>query len=139
MDKFDAKLSVKMNPEALAEFKQILFDSTEEVFSIDIQAAAVEGSPVSKGRFKGGQYYGGGTNRRSINTEVAPGPRGVEASIYTQSGYGGYLEVGTYKMRARPYLFPAFERFVGKIAESTRGEIEMRRPVLRSDETFFGS
>lgn len=30
--------------------------------------------------------------------------------IYTQSGYGAYLELGTKRMAARPYIYPAFER-----------------------------
>ena len=31
-----------------------------------------------------------------------------DGCVYTQSGYGGYLEVGTQTMDARPYIWPAF-------------------------------
>jgi hypothetical protein len=42
-------------------------------------------------------------------------------SIYTQSGYGGYLELGTAKMDARPYIYPAFQRSVEFLKQSLQG------------------
>jgi len=82
---------------------------------VDIHRDALKGSPV---RF--------GTNRRSLASEVsgmgmvASGGDGgsermvddskLEAAIYSSSGYGGFLETGTYKMPARPYIYPAFSR-----------------------------
>ena len=50
--------------------------------------------------------YKTGTNRRSIRWAA---PRGGERTIFTQSGYGAYLELGTKKMAARPYIRPALE------------------------------
>jgi len=47
-----------------------------------------------------------GTNRRSIRMRI----NGLVAEIFSTSGYGGYLEVGTVKMPARPYFRPAFDR-----------------------------
>ena len=49
-----------------------------------------------------------GHNRNSI----AAGPlkedgREVIGEVFTESGYGGYLELGTSRMKARPYLQPA--------------------------------
>lgn len=42
--------------------------------------------------------------------------------IYTQSGYGGWLELGTKRMAARPYIMPAFQeavqRFMQKLEHS---------------------
>lgn len=67
-----------------------------------------------------------GNNRRSIAGEtsgmgaVASGGKGraermvddskIEGSIYSTSGYGGFLETGTSKMPARPYIKPATDR-----------------------------
>ena len=62
-----------------------------------------------------------GNNKRSINAAVAGlghvGGNGrqeslldetkQEAVVYCTSGYGGYLEVGTSRMAARPYARPA--------------------------------
>ena len=68
-----------------------------------------------------------GNNARSIAYEVGPGgefaKEDLSGAVYSTSGYGGYLETGTWKMRARPYFKPAFdkyftlERFTEKVKE----------------------
>ena len=65
-----------------------------------------------------------GNNRDSIQFQV--GPEGelelneMQGAVYSTSGYGGYLETGTSKMPARPYIYPAAsERF-------TEGEMKAR-------------
>lgn len=81
---------------------------------VAITADAVRGSPVKTGN-----------NRRSIAAEVSgmgmvsSGGEGtpermvddnkLEAATYSTSGYGGFLETGTYKMGARPYFRPALD------------------------------
>jgi HK97 gp10 family phage protein len=47
-----------------------------------------------------------GHNRDSINFEMTGE---TKARVFTESGYGGWLEIGTTKMAARPYFRPAFE------------------------------
>ncbi len=49
--------------------------------------------------------YDTGHNRDSINHEVS----GMTGKVYTESGYGGWLEIGTSKMAAQPYFRPAYE------------------------------
>lgn len=73
---------------------------------VEVQADAVEGSPWLTGN-----------NRRSIKSEVSGmgtnemvDPSKIEGAVYSTSGYGGYLETGTYKMAARPYFRPALDR-----------------------------
>ena len=67
-----------------------------------------------------------GNNRRSITGEVsgmgmaASGGAGriermvydskTEGAVYSTSGYGGFLEVGTSKMAAQPYIKPASDK-----------------------------
>ena len=67
-----------------------------------------------------------GNNRRSMVGEmsgmgvVASGGGGgaermvdeskTEGAVYSTSGYGGFLEVGTSKMAARPYIKPSLDR-----------------------------
>ena len=65
-----------------------------------------------------------GTNRRSMVGEVSgmgmvagSGERDrqvddskIEGAVYSSSGYGGFLEVGTSKMAARPYIKPATDK-----------------------------
>lgn len=63
------------------------------------------------------------TNRRSIVGEVSGMGRvagaeaermvddsKIEGAVYSTSGYGGFLEVGTSKMPAQPYIKPATDR-----------------------------
>ena len=50
-----------------------------------------------------------GHNRSSIAWERL-GP--LKFRVFTQSGYGAYLELGTYKMAARPYFATAFRETV---------------------------
>jgi HK97 gp10 family phage protein len=70
----------------------------------DIANDAVNASPVLTGN-----------NRRSIafECEGVKGEIGVgegEGAVYSTSGYGGWLEVGTKRMPARPYMKPALDR-----------------------------
>ena len=67
-----------------------------------------------------------GNNRRSITGEVsgmgmvASGGEGrtermvddskIEGAVYSTSGYGGFLETGTSKMAARPYIKPSLDK-----------------------------
>ncbi len=54
-----------------------------------------------------------GNNRRSMDYEI----KGLEGRVFSTSGYGGYLETGTSKMPARPYMKPALDRHIGKLGE----------------------
>ena len=75
-----------------------------------IKTAAVEGSPIAKVK--------GGTNRRSIDFDVDKSK--LTGRLFTQSGYGGYLEVGTSRMAPQPYMVPAVERHKGAIAQAIK-------------------
>jgi HK97 gp10 family phage protein len=111
------------------EFKErthkAVLDATTDVFELDIKARAKELSPVSDANPKigDGKYRPTGNNKNSIDAEVVETDEGVNAKLFTQSGYGGYLEVGTSKMEARPYMFPAFDEFVGTIPARTKEKL----------------
>ena len=109
MPGFDVQFRFKLNPAAIAKLNGALFRALDETLDIDIQTEAKELSPKKTG-----------TNARSIGIEVEEVGGRVEGSIFTQSGYGGYLEVGTSKMAARPYLWPAVEHHAKKVFERMR-------------------
>ncbi len=77
----------------------------KEAFLLDVRPIASRLSPKKTG-----------TNSRSIMYEV----KGKTAKIWTESGYGGYLEIGTARMPARPYLRPAIERNKRAIARAIK-------------------
>jgi HK97 gp10 family phage protein len=58
-----------------------------------------------------------GNNNRSIKYEMQK----LEGSVYSTSGYGGYLEVGTRFMPAFPYFRPALDRNIPKFPEKVKG------------------
>lgn len=79
-----------------------------------------------------------GHNRRSLGAEVSGmgvvagteqarvvNDSKIEGALYSTSGYGGYLETGTIRMPARPYIKPALDRRLpglpGKIRNHLRG------------------
>jgi hypothetical protein len=88
--------------------------------------------------------YVGGTNRKSITADVqnadgatkhfgempsAGGREGMPDKgdlgfrVYTQSGYGGWLELGTKRMAARPYIYTGFMRAVDGLKSDLEGAL----------------
>lgn len=100
--------------EVIRNWKAAIQRETQDMFEIDIKGKAKELSPVSDAnpKIEGTKYKDTGNNRRLIETEVKRGPKGPIAKLFTQSGYGLFLEIGTRLMRARPYLAPAINMFV---------------------------
>lgn len=56
-----------------------------------------------------------GNLKSSIDFREISTPRQVVFIVFTQTGYGAYVELGTSRMRAQPYLAPAFNRARAKI------------------------
>lgn len=84
---------------------------------------AIHGSPVKTGNNRRSLFFGVagmGHNQASgegrmpddtwtgEDTSVLDDTK-LESAIYSSSGYGGFLETGTYKMSAQPYIYPAYE------------------------------
>ena len=104
MPGFDAEFKFRPNPAAMDKLNGALRRSLDDTLKFDILPEAFDRSPHITGN-----------NARSITTETEEAGGRVEGSIFTQSGYGGYLEGGTSKMAARPYLWPAVERHAKKV------------------------
>ena len=76
---------------------------------VAIARDAIKGSPVLTGN-----------NRRSIKYEV----KKLSGSVYSTSGYGGYLETGTRKMGAKPYFKPALDKNIRKFPGKVKAKME---------------
>ena len=60
-----------------------------------------------------------GRLRNSITTSgPVPSGKGFVAFVSTNVKYAVYVELGTYKMKAQPYLRPALRKVLGRKAES---------------------
>lgn len=106
--------------EAMFFMKDALEAATEEVFS-EIHFAAAEASPVLD---KATSERQPGENRESIRHNVTQVKAGVKARVYTTSGFGGFVELGTKKMPAQPYLYPSFESNIGQLPDVVRERLE---------------
>ena len=134
-----SEVIVRLNPLARAEIQAQIDKAVKDVFQLDILPEAIANSPVtpegmeynqakfdSKNHRQGThidpvKLKGTGHNRQSLDVEFEETPSGPKVKLFGQSGYSGYLEVGTSKMRAQPYIWPAWLKFKGKIAELLKG------------------
>jgi HK97 gp10 family phage protein len=91
-------------PEARVKIAAAVLQATRDSFLSDMVPDAKRHSPVLTGH-----------NADTIDATVVEGPKGIEAKMFTESGYGGYLETGTRHMPARPYLWPAFASNVDRL------------------------
>ena len=66
-----------------------------------------------------------GKNQASIKREVKEERGKIGASVFTTSGYGAFVEMGTKdkKRPARPYMRPALEKNKGDVTKALRGAI----------------
>jgi HK97 gp10 family phage protein len=110
-----SKVNISVNVRTNIKSKEVL-DKTEKAAEkalknviVDIAADAVKGSPVDTGH-----------NRRSIDYEA----KGLSGSVFSTSGYGGYLEVGTRKMIARPYFKPALDKNIDKLPKEIEANLK---------------
>jgi HK97 gp10 family phage protein len=114
--------------EVKEQMKAAIFRATTTIFEIDMKARAKELAPPPPKTERQAelpedqQYKYTGTNMRSIDTEVTEVEEGVHAEIFTQSGYGGYLELGTAKMAPRPFIFPAFQETIVNLSKEVKKE-----------------
>jgi hypothetical protein len=106
--------------EAMFNVNEALFAATQDIFA-EIEVTAVERSPVLE---HATSERDPGENRESITTNVTQVKKGVRAKLTTHSGYGAYLELGTVKMPARPYIFPAFEEHIAALPDAVKERLE---------------
>lgn len=97
-------VAVTMKASAKVAVMGAIANAVAQIFEADIKGEAQELSPLDTGK-----------NKRSIETDTTElGTGGVLAVIFTQSGYGGYLELG-HRVRGdsgnmvqgTPYIYPA--------------------------------
>lgn len=73
--------------------------------------AKVKEAAINNAQFKG--KYTTGATRRSITLQAS----GNQAVIEALTNYSGYVEVGTRKMEAQPFMKPALEEVVPEMVE----------------------
>lgn len=78
--------------------------------------AALQRTAQRKAVFKKG--YSTGATKRSIKLDLAS--NGLRSVVKANTDYSGYLEVGTRKMEAQPFMQPAFNEIQPKFIDDLR-------------------
>lgn len=78
--------------------------------------AALQRTAQRKAVFKKG--YSTGATKRTIKLDLAS--NGLRAVVKANTDYSGYLEVGTRKMEAQPFMQPAFNEIQPKFIDDLR-------------------
>lgn len=78
--------------------------------------AALQRTAQRKAVFK--KRYSTGATKRSIKLDLAS--NGLRAVVKANTDYSGYLEVGTRKMEAQPFMQPAFNEIQPKFIDDLR-------------------
>ena len=104
--KVDFKVNLK-DKEVMEKVERAAEKGLKEVV-IAIANDVVKGSPVLTGN-----------NKRSIAYESTE----LEGSVYSTSGYGGFLETGTSKIGARPYFKPALDRHAKDLPKNIKAHL----------------
>lgn len=122
---FFAETSIRLNTAEAAFFvNEALFDATQEIVAFDALEAAKAMAPVLK---EGTKERQPGELRDSLDARVrrlGGKKSGVSASITTSCGFGGYVELGTSKMTAEPFIWPAFEGVIQRLPAAVKANLE---------------
>lgn len=86
--------------------------------ALKVELAAKEMCPVDTGRLRGSIT----TDKRYIQMFLV--------EVGTNVDYGPYVELGTKKMDARPYLFPAFFMFEGEIIKDIKKILDKDKGLI---------
>lgn len=88
-------------------------EALQEMVRLSNQRCVIDFVEIFVMHIKDLSPYETGHNRDSVRMEPATpnleDPH-LTVTVQTESGYGGWLEVGTARMAARPYFAPAYER-----------------------------
>jgi hypothetical protein len=110
---------------------QAVFEAIQEVVGFDVVEEARGMCPVLP---KATKHREPGVLRDSIQSTVRQTAKGVRARIFTTAGYGGWVELGTAKMSAEPYLWPAFEVHAQRIPEQVAANLAGFSPTKTDSE-----
>ena len=92
-----------------------------EIIGIKAEKYAKALCPVGTPESTGKPGYVGGRLRNSISHQVVSTN---EVHIGTNVEYAPYVELGTYKMSARPYLRPAVTNHIGEYKSIAQNELK---------------
>lgn len=110
---------IRLQNQAIRRIENGILVAVREVFEGEVVPAAREMCPVSTEVKPGGVH-----TAESIACKVRRYRGKIRAAVFTNSGHGGYVEHGTKKMAAQPFIYPAFERSLPALNALLKTRIE---------------
>lgn len=130
----NAQATVRINTEAKAQMYEAIAAGVTEVATQDIWPEAVRNSRVKTGHNRRTiavdvNAFGQEISNTSAGGEITEGvaqadPRGVNFAIYGQSGYSGWLEIGTRLIQGDHGIYNAVQKYLGRIGDAVRRHLE---------------
>jgi hypothetical protein len=139
------KIEVRLNLSGLEKVLAVTGEAARFALRdvvVEVAAAAAKGSPALTGNNRRSLFFGVsgmGAHRQASEGEgrgehdrwTGPDPTlldesRIEGTVYSTSGYGGYLETGTASMAARPYMKPALDQYFTRdnLANKVKGYLK---------------
>lgn len=96
-------------------------EAAQAKIAAGIAAGVARAGAIVEADAKGQCPVATGNLRASINMSAG----GNTCTVGTNCEYAGYVEFGTYKMAAQPYLIPALLNNVGTIVSCIKSAVEL--------------
>ena len=115
-----AEIETDVSAEASADvLKSEVTAALREVFESNILEDAKASCPVGTDPIKPGSTH----NRDSLGVMVWLSPKGPMGKLFSTSGHGGFVEMGTRKMSPQPYAWPAVQTNIATIVTAIKDHL----------------
>jgi phage gpG-like protein len=125
----DLKRLGEISDDLLVETLNDIVDDTQQEATRGIDRGPASGQPRGDGSRASapGEYPMSDTGRLAGNIETIEATRSnIQAKVGTNIIYGAYLEFGTSKMAARPWLQRSFRQAAEGVAKELKAKLEAR-------------
>lgn len=111
---FEARIFNALGPVAQKRMVSFMDGVVRTAKALSPRQTGHNASTITHDVFVDGKMIAGERSYDSSDLDMVRN-KSISARVYTQSGYGGYLELGTARMKARPYIFPAFNQQASRL------------------------
>jgi hypothetical protein len=117
-----AEIEVTINaPEFVRAFNDAIFAAIRDEFEGPILEDAKANSPLGTEKLDDNKHLI--RNRDSLRAKAFFTHEGPMGKLWTTSGHGYFLEVGTRYMGARPYAWPAVQKHIGELMARIKSNV----------------
>ena len=122
MSYLGAEIEVTINaPEFVRAFNDAIFAAIRDEFEGPILEDAKANSPLGTEKLDDNKHLI--RNRDSLRAKAFFTHEGPMGKLWTTSGHGYFLEVGTRYMGARPYAWPAVQKHIGELMARIKSNV----------------